>query len=53
MSLINCKIHLILILSKYCINLQGNKVSAFTITDRKIYVPVATLSTQDNTKLLQ
>ena len=25
----------------------------FTITDTKLYVPVVTLSTQDNTKLLQ
>ena len=30
-----------------------NSVGAFAITDAKLYVPVATLSAQDNAKLLQ
>ena len=29
------------------------KATTFAITDTKIYVPVVTLSTQDNAKLLQ
>ena len=31
----------------------GNSVSEFKITDSKLYVPVITLSTQDNVKLLK
>ena len=30
----------------------ANQGATFTITETKIYVPVVTLSTQDNTKLL-
>ena len=30
-----------------------NQVPTFTITDRKLYVPVVTLSTQDDAKLLK
>ena len=30
-----------------------NQVSIFAITNTKLYVPVVTLSTQDNAKLLQ
>ena len=29
------------------------KATTFTITDTKLYVPVVTVSTQDNAKLLQ
>ena len=31
----------------------ANQATAFAITDAKLYVPVVTLSTQDNAKLLQ
>ena len=30
-----------------------NQVPTFTITDRKLYVPAVTLSTQDDAKLLK
>ena len=42
MPLINCVVNLILTWS-----------STFEITDTKLYIPVVTLSTQDNSKLLQ
>ena len=45
-SLINCKINLILTWSE-------NHGAAFSLTDIKQYVPVVTLSNQDNAKLLQ
>ena len=44
--LINFEINLILTWSKNC-------VAASNTADTKTYVPVVTLSTQDNTKLLQ
>ena len=31
----------------------ANQAATFSITDKKLYVPVVTLSTQDNTKLLE
>ena len=34
-------------------NAGANQTTAFAITDAKLYVPVVTLSTQDNAKLLQ
>ena len=53
MPLINPEINLILTWSADCDISAVNGVINFTITDTKIYVPVTTLSTQDNTKLLQ
>ena len=56
MRLINCEISLILIWSDRCFvidNLIDNQEPIFTITDTKLYVPVVTLSTQDNAKLLE
>ena len=56
MSLINCEITLQLACSKKSILAAGtvaNQVPKFTITDTKLYVPVVTLSTQDNIKLLK
>ena len=49
--LINCKVELSLRWYENCIlsNVTGN--STFEITDAKIYVPVVTLSTEDNAKL--
>ena len=51
MPLINCKVELSLTWNPNCVlsNLVGN--STFTITDAKLYVPVVTLSTEDNAKL--
>ena len=56
MSLINCEINVILTLSARCFitdNPIAGQEPIFKITDSRLYVPVATLSTQDNTKLLQ
>ena len=53
MSLINCEVNLILTWSKDCVISSAAGETKFKITDRKLYVPVVTLSTQDNAKLLQ
>ena len=50
MPLINCEINLILILSSDCIISSATSTTKFAITDTKLYVPVITLSTQDNSK---
>ena len=56
MPLINCEVNLILTWSSTCVliatNVQ-NQNATFTITDTKLYVPVVTLSTQENTKFFQ
>ena len=55
MSLINCETHLILTCSANCVIVTtdvANQNATFTITETKLYVPVVTLSTQDNAKLL-
>ena len=56
MPLINCEVNLILTWSSDCVliatNIQ-NQAATFEITDTKLYVPVVTLSTQENTKFLQ
>ena len=53
MALTNCKVNLILTWSKDCIITNSTGDGKFKITDTKLYVPVVTLSTQDNLKLLQ
>ena len=56
MPLINCEINLILTWSANCFIIDvlvKNQVPTFTITDTKLYVPVVTLLTKDNAKLLQ
>ena len=56
MPLINCEISLQLKWSKNCILVAGttaNQNPYFQITDTKLYVPVVTLSTQDNIKLIK
>ena len=53
MPLINCKVNLIIIWSKYCVITNSTGKGKFEITDAKLYVPVVTLSTQDNAKLFQ
>ena len=55
MYLINCEIKLILTWSANRVITYtnvNNQVLTFTITDTNFYVPVVTLSTQDNSKLL-
>ena len=56
MPLINCEANLILTWSSTCVliatNVQ-NQNATFEITDTKLYVPVVTLSTQENTKFFQ
>ena len=55
-SLINCKLNLILTLSVNCViasTNNENQGATFAITETKLYVPVVTLSTQDNSELLQ
>ena len=55
MPLINCEIELILDLSENCVIIYtniANQVPLFTVTETNLYVPVVTLSTQDNSKLL-
>ena len=54
--LINCEVNLILTWSSTCVLISTgvpNQAAIFEITDRKRYVPVVTLSAQENTKFLQ
>ena len=53
MPLINCEVNLILTWSLICVIINYIGAGTFEITDTKLYVPVVTLSTQENTKLLQ
>ena len=56
MPLINCEVNLILTWSSTCVLIATsvqNQAATFAITDTKFYVPVVTLSTQENTKFLQ
>ena len=50
MPLINCEVSPFL--SSICVITNSASERRFTITDTKLYVPVVTLSTQDNAKLL-
>ena len=51
--LINCEVNLILAQSSTCVITNSTDAGRFTIIDTKFYVLVVTLSTKDNTKLLQ
>ena len=56
MPLINCEVNLILTWSSTCVLIATNtpnQNATFAITDTKLYVPVLTLSTQENTKFFQ
>ena len=53
MPLINCEVNLILTWSSTCVITNSTGVGRFAITDTKLYIPVITLSQQDNAKLLQ
>ena len=55
MPLINCEVNFILTWSANCVILNtnvANQIPKFTITETNVYVPVVTLSAQDNAKLL-
>ena len=55
MLLINCEVEIILHWSSNCVIIYtnvANQAPTFTITETNLYVPVVTLSTQDNEKLL-
>ena len=56
MPLINCEISLDLNWSENCVIVATNvaaQATTFSIPDTKFYIPVITLSTQDNAKLLE
>ena len=56
MPLINCEINLYLKWSKNCVIVATNvaaQATTISINDAKLYVPVVTLSTQENTKQRQ
>ena len=56
MPLINCEVNLILTWSSTCVLVStnvANQNATFAITNTKLYVPIVTLSTQENTKFLQ
>ena len=53
MSLIKCEVNLISTWSSTCVFTNSTVAGRFSTTETKLYVPVVTLSTQDNTKLLQ
>ena len=56
MPFINCEVNLILTWSANCVIVStnvANQNATFQINNAKLYVPVITLSTQDNSKLLQ
>ena len=55
MPLINCGVELILTWSANCVIISiniANQSPTSTITEINLYVPVVTLSTKDNAKLL-
>ena len=56
MPLVNCEIELILDWSANCVitsTNNANQVPTFTITETNLYVPVVTLSAQDNLNYYQ
>ena len=56
MPSINCEVNLILTWSANCVIVSTNNANqgaTFEITNTKLYVPVVTLSTQDNAKFFK
>ena len=51
MPLINCKVEISLKWFENCILSNSGTAATFKITDAKLYVPIVTLKTEDNTKL--
>ena len=55
MPSINCEVELILTWSVVCVIIYtdaANQVPTFKVTETNLYVPIVTLSLQDNAKLL-
>ena len=52
MPLINCEAELILTWSKDCVITNSTGEGKFKITEAELYIPIVTLSTEDNAKLL-
>ena len=55
MTFVNCEVELILTWSASCVRIYtdvANQNPTFTVTETNLYVPLVTLSTQDNAKLL-
>ena len=50
---INCEVNLMLTWPSSCVITNSTGAGKFAITDTRLYVPVVTLSTKENTKLLQ
>ena len=53
MPLINCEVNQILVWSSTCVITDSAGAGTFAIRDTKLYVSVVTLSSRDNTKLLE
>ena len=53
MAQIICEVELLLTWSKNCVISSATEDTKFAVTEAKLYVPVVTLSTEDNAKLLQ
>ena len=53
MPFINCEVNLILMWPSTCVITNSDGAGTFAISDAKLYTPVVTLSTQENTKFLQ
>ena len=53
MPLINCEVNVILTWLSTCVVTNSTGKETFVITDTKLYIPVVTLSKQDNAKFLQ
>ena len=51
MPLINCKVELSLKWHENCILSSAGTAVTFAITDTKLYVPIVSLSAEDNVKL--
>ena len=50
MPLINCKVELSLKWTERCLLTLANTAN-FKVTDSKVYIPIVTLSAEDNAKL--
>ena len=53
MPLINCEVNIVLTWSKDCVITNSTGQGKFKIFYAKLYIPVVTLSTQGNAKLIQ
>ena len=51
MPLTNCKVEILLNWYEKCILSNSGTAATFKITDAKLYIPIVTLKTEDNTKL--